>query len=150
MDFTCFPPASGQSPSAFLTVQLQRLEARDISQAIQKGKDSLFGCPVLCLSPLGEPPPLFLCPAPGLRGTCHKPNHPRRQRPAFLAASSYATRLWTKPFRFSYTQPLSYCFGAWISSFSSFAALRGQYGSLRSSLARRIKSARSFWRISSA
>jgi hypothetical protein len=80
MFFTCFPPASGQSPSAFLTVQLQRLEARDICQAIQKGKDSLFGCPVLCLSPLSEPPPLFLCPAPGLRGTCHKPNHPRRQR----------------------------------------------------------------------
>jgi hypothetical protein len=63
----------------FSIVQLQRLEARDISHASQKGKERLCGCPVLCLSPLGKPPPLFYCPAPGLRGTCHKPNRPRRQ-----------------------------------------------------------------------
>jgi hypothetical protein len=53
------PPASDQSPSAFLFVQLQRLEARDISHAIQKGKVRLYGCPVLCLSPLTKPLPLF-------------------------------------------------------------------------------------------
>jgi hypothetical protein len=40
-------------------VQLRRLEARDISYVIQKGKKRLYGCPVLCLSPLREPPPIF-------------------------------------------------------------------------------------------
>jgi hypothetical protein len=53
------PPASGQSRLRFSIVQLRRLEARDISHAIQEGKERLHGCPVLCLSPLSEPPPLF-------------------------------------------------------------------------------------------
>jgi hypothetical protein len=52
--------ASGRAASAFGIIQLQRLEARDISHDIQKGKKRLYGCPVLCLSPLGEPPPLLV------------------------------------------------------------------------------------------
>jgi hypothetical protein len=56
------PHASEQSPSAFRIVQLRRLEARDISHAIQKGKERLCGCPALCLSPLGKPPPHFFSP----------------------------------------------------------------------------------------
>jgi hypothetical protein len=47
---------------------------------VQEGKERLPGPSILCLSPLNEPPSLFYCPAPGLRGTCHKPNRPRRQR----------------------------------------------------------------------
>ncbi|OIU69679.1 hypothetical protein BHE18_01810 [Rossellomorea aquimaris] len=45
--------------------------------------------------------PWFNCLAAVLRGTCHKPNRPRRQKNAFQADSSYATRLFSKPFRFS-------------------------------------------------
>jgi hypothetical protein len=66
----------------FLLVQLRRPEARDLSHAIQKGKVRLCGCPVLCLSPLNELLPLFFCPAPGLRGTCHKPKPAKKAKNA--------------------------------------------------------------------
>jgi hypothetical protein len=49
-------------------------------------------------------PELFLCPASGLRGSRHKPCHPKRQKYAFMAALSYACGLLAKPFRFSYVQ----------------------------------------------
>jgi hypothetical protein len=52
---------------------------------VQEGRKRLPGPFSLCLSGLGEPPPLFYCPAPAARGSRHKPCHPRRQRtPSWL------------------------------------------------------------------
>jgi hypothetical protein len=98
--------ASGQAASAFRIVQLRRLEARDISHAIQKGKERLCGCPALCLSPLGEPPPLFYCPAPGLRGTCHKSNRPRRQRTPSCPVRHMPHASEQSPSAFLFTTPI--------------------------------------------
>jgi hypothetical protein len=87
------PPASDQSPSAFLFVQLRRLEARDISHANQKGKERLNGCPVLCLSPLGEPPPLFVVQLQGLEAHVISQTDQEGKKHAFMSGSPYATRL---------------------------------------------------------
>jgi hypothetical protein len=101
---------AGRAASAFRIVQLQRLEARGHKSSKPKRQSTPYACR-LWASRFR----FSICPAPGLRGTCHKSTHPRRQRApswtirlmtcasdqspsAFLISSSRATRrLTTRP-----------------------------------------------------
>lgn len=73
--------------------------------------------------------------ARGKRVSCSEDQQPSLQRICVLRV---------------YTHPRSYCTADLISVFNSFAARYGQYGSRNNSRAKKIKSARSFFKISSA